>query len=100
MRGLSGLVFVQPSGEDLRGEAARTKIGKVVKIAMREAEVLNATFQMLRHTCVSWMVQNGCSLFEIKEQLGHATYEMTLRYAHLAPENRKEALRSIDAALA
>ena len=43
------------------------------------------------------MVQDGCPLLEVKEQLGHATYEMTLRYAHLAPDNRAKALRSIDA---
>jgi integrase len=37
----------------------------------------------LRHTFASVAVQNGASLFEVQKLLGHASSQMTQRYAHL-----------------
>lgn len=42
-----------------------------------------ATIHSLRHTFASWLLQNGADLSEVKDALGHATLEMTLRYATL-----------------
>lgn len=49
------------------------------------------TFHSLRHTHASWLAQGGLDILNIKEQLGHKTLEMTLRYAHLIPNKRFEA---------
>ncbi|WP_142850666.1 tyrosine-type recombinase/integrase [Telmatospirillum sp. J64-1] len=49
-----------------------------------------------RHTCASRMVQRGVSLQVVKEWLGHATIEMTMRYAFLAPTQLKGALNALD----
>jgi hypothetical protein len=38
------------------------------------------------HTWASWHVQSGTSLQELMELGGWRSYEMVLRYAHLAPE--------------
>jgi site-specific recombinase XerD len=43
----------------------------------------------LRHTFASIAVQNGASLYEVQKLLGHASSQMTQRYAHLADDSQK-----------
>ena len=38
----------------------------------------------------------GAPLKAIQELLGHATITMTMRYAHLAPEVTRDAVRLLD----
>ena len=51
---------------------------------------------MLRHTFASQLVMRGVPLKAIQELLGHATIEMTMRYAHLSPDVRRDAVRTLD----
>ncbi len=44
------------------------------------------TFHDLRHTFASHWVTNGGDMFRLQRILGHRTVEMTMRYAHLAPD--------------
>jgi integrase len=39
----------------------------------------------LRHTYASLLINNGVSLYEVQELLGHSSASMTQRYAHLLP---------------
>jgi integrase len=54
----------------------------------------------LRHTWASWHVQNGTPLQELMELGGWASFEMVLRYAHLAADNLRGAACRIDGTLA
>lgn len=38
-----------------------------------------------RHTCASWLVQDGVPLYDVQVFLGHSDSKMTQRYAHLQP---------------
>lgn len=50
----------------------------------------------LRHTFASRLVQAGASIKAVQELLGHATLQMTMRYAHLAPENLRDTVALLD----
>lgn len=44
----------------------------------------------LRHSHVSLLIEMGFSPLAIADRLGHETYEMTLRYAHLFPSKQSD----------
>jgi integrase len=47
----------------------------------------------LRHTFASNFIQKGGNILTLQKILGHSSLAMTMRYAHLAPENLAEAVR-------
>ena len=53
------------------------------------------TAHSLRHTHASWLAQAGLDILQIKEQLGHKNIEMTMRYAHLIPNERHKITRKL-----
>lgn len=68
------------------------KFGAILK----KAGISDFKFHDLRHTCASWLAIKGVPLYTIKEILGHSCIEMTMRYAHLSAESKKEAVNKIN----
>lgn len=54
------------------------------------------TFHTLRHTFASWLALQNESLLTIAELLGHKTLAMVKRYAHLMPDQKKEATLKLE----
>ena len=75
----SVFVFAGEDGKAVTTRTARNRISKQTVLAMKRAKIADATFHTLRHTAASWMVQAGRPLAEVKEILGHATMQTTLR---------------------
>lgn len=72
-------VFLLNSGAPL----THPVYGKLFREALAKANITNFRFHDLRHTAASYLAQNGATLLEIQQVLGHKTPTMTARYAHL-----------------
>ncbi len=66
--------------------------------AVKKAGITDFRFHDCRHTFASHLVMSGVDLMTVRELLGHATLTMTMRYAHLAPDHRSRAIKTLDSA--
>ena len=71
-------------------------IGSAWKRSLKRAGIEKFRFHDLRHTWASWHVMNGTTLQELMELGGWKSFEMVLRYAHLAPEHLSTAAARIE----
>ncbi|MCH8302247.1 MAG: site-specific integrase [Proteobacteria bacterium] len=74
-------------------------IGSSWKRSLKRAGIESFRFHDLRHTWASWHVMSGTNLQELMELGGWKSYEMVLRYAHLAPEHLSDAAARIERGL-
>ena len=54
-----------------------------VRKAFARAGLTDCTIHTLRHTHATRLIQNGLSIYEVKEILGHSDIATTMRYSHL-----------------
>lgn len=89
------LVFCDQDGQPFTHTAAKWPLWR----ACRRAGLRLVQWHVLRHTFASHLVMRGVPLKAVQELLGHATIEMTMRYAHLSPCVRRDAVLSLDGAV-
>lgn len=53
-------------------------------------------FHTLRHTFASWLAIQGTLILTIKELMGHKSIDMTMRYAHLIPDQKRVAVQNME----
>lgn len=74
----------------------RDNVKRALPRACRKAGLREVGWHTLRHTYASHLAMLGVPLKMIQELLGHSTMEMTMRYAHLAPDVKKQAVQLLD----
>jgi integrase len=81
------LVFPSPvSG------AILTNVKKAWAGVLQAAQIENFRWHDMRHDFASQLVMKGVDLNTVRELMGHADMKMTMRYAHLAPSFKLQAV--------
>jgi integrase/recombinase XerC len=71
------LLFVLPGGQPLYYDTVRTWFSRIRR---RSGLAKTVTAHIMRHTCATTLLFNGCPINHIKEILGHERLETTCRY--------------------
>jgi integrase len=84
----SGLVFPSPkTGEEMDNcQSAWEKL-------LQDADIKKFRWHDMRHDFASQLVMKGVDLNTVRELMGHSDMKMTLRYAHLAPSVKADAVK-------
>jgi len=87
-------VFTDSQGRKLK-EVSNTFDRTIQKLKFNEGVTdrrRRFVFHSLRHSFASWLALQGTSIYEIKDLMRHKRIEMTMRYAHLLPDHRRQAV--------
>jgi len=83
-------VFCNSDGEQIKS------VKRSFRTACRRSGIEDFHIHDLRHTCAAWLVQAGVNIREVAELLRHSDIRVTMRYAHLAPDNVVAAVRVLE----
>lgn len=93
IRHLKGdLVFSNTHGDMLSKNVTKHPLWR----ACKRSGLRQIGWHTLRHTFASHLAMRGVPLIAVQQLLGHATIEMTMRYAHLAPAVHRQAVELLD----
>ncbi len=89
----NGYVFCKSNGTRFTGDY----VSRSFQLACRAAGMDKAIhFHSLRHSFASNLVQQGVSLYTIKELLGHSSITTTEIYSHLNMDALRDAIKTLD----
>ena len=84
-----GPIFVDQGGKRLLGPR------HWFEDAVKRSGLRNFTWHDLRHTFASRLVMADVDSRTVAEMMGHRSIQMTMRYAHLAPEHKLVAVERL-----
>ena len=90
-------VFSNLDGSILSPGKMKTALTRALRLSGISRPEGRIGWHDLRHTYGSHLAMRGQPLKVIQELMGHATVEMTMRYAHLSPDVRHNAVQALDA---
>ena len=85
-------VFCHPDGAPLK----RSQCKWPLWTACKRAGLRRVGWHVLRHSFASQMVMRGASMKAVQELLGHRSMVMTMRYAHLSPNVKRDAVNLLE----
>jgi len=85
-------VFDDEDGSILTGSQCRKALDRIT----RRAQLRELGWHVLRYTFASHLFMRGALPRAVQELMGHATLQMTMRYAHLSPDLRRDTVRLLD----
>lgn len=86
----TGLVFPSKANESQFNNVRKAFLG-----VLAAAKIKAFRWHDIRHHFASKLVMASVDINTVRELLGHANLDMTLRYAHLAPEHKKDAVERL-----
>ena len=72
---------------------------RTFKPAVQRSGIKDFRWHDLRHTFASRLAMAGVDIRTIADLLGHRSIQMTMRYAHLSPGHRMDAVRALNGRL-
>ncbi len=91
-------VFCDEKGDYLEPGTFKAPLRRALRRAGIARSEGHVGWHDLRHTFASHLAMRAVSIKAVQELLGHANIEMTMRYAHLSPEVKRDAVRVLDVA--
>jgi len=95
----NGPIPISPQGPIFVGRGGQRLLGPRhwFDDAVKKAGLVNFTWHDLRHTFASRLVMEDVDIRTVAELMGHRKIQMTMRYAHLAPEHKLIAVERLKA---
>ena len=100
-RGPADLVFPSETGEKV-GQVSQSFIKTVNALGFNDGVTdarQKVVFHSLRHTFASWLAEDGADLYVIQQLMGHQSFAMVQRYAHLSPDTLRRAVKGLEAGM-